>query len=116
MNDGIDKPMSLLKYITVDEIVENVKKCSGRGALLEKLDKQSAFRTVPVHPDDRHLLGILWEDELFMDASLSFGLRSAPKIFNARRMRTRVTVLSLCVLPICWLHINSIATTRSVRQ
>ena len=31
-------------------------------------------------------------------------------IINARRMRTRVTVLSLCVcvLPVCWLHIKSI--------
>ena len=36
-----------------------------------------------MHPDDRHLLGMLWEDQLFIDATLSFGLRSAPKIFNA---------------------------------
>ena len=30
-------------------------------------------------------------------------------IINARRMRTMVTVLSVCVLaPVCWLHIKSI--------
>ena len=78
VNDGIDKPMCSLKCITVDDIVENVIRCGGKGALLGKLDKQSAFRTVPVHPDDRHLLGMLWEDQLFTDATLSFGLRSAP--------------------------------------
>ena len=83
VNDGIDRPMCSLKYITVDDIVENVIKCGGKGALLGKLDIQSAFRIVPVHPDDRHLLGMLWEDQLFIDATLPFGLRSAPKIFNA---------------------------------
>ena len=36
VNDGIDKPMCSLKYITVDDIVENVIKCGGRGALLWK--------------------------------------------------------------------------------
>ena len=36
-----------------------------------------------VHPDDQHLLGILWEDGVFVDRSLPFGLQSAPKIFTA---------------------------------
>ena len=36
-------------------------------------------------------------------------------IINARRMRTMVTVLSVCVLaPVCWLHIKSIYNTFSV--
>ena len=38
--------MCLLKYIKVDDIVENVLRCGGKGALLGKLDIQSAFRTV----------------------------------------------------------------------
>ena len=38
---------------------------------------------VPVHPDDRPLLGMVWEGELFTDSALPFGLRSAPKIFSA---------------------------------
>jgi hypothetical protein len=47
------------------------------------MDIQSAFRIVPVHPADRHLLGIEWEGKLYVDDALPFGLRSAPKIFNA---------------------------------
>ena len=37
---------------------------------------------VPVHPEDRMLLGMMWEGALYVDATLPFGLRSAPKIFN----------------------------------
>ena len=30
----------------------------GKETLLAKVDIESAFRNIPVHPDDRHLLGI----------------------------------------------------------
>ena len=36
-----------------------------------------------MHPDDRWLLGTIWENALYIDTALPFGLRSAPKIFNA---------------------------------
>ena len=45
---------------------------------MAKLGVKSAYRIVPVHPSYRHLLGMM-----FVDAALPFGLRSAPKIFNA---------------------------------
>ena len=51
--------------------------------MLAKIDIESAFRLVPVHPQDRPLLGVRWDDQLFIDPMLPFGLRSAPKIFNA---------------------------------
>ena len=38
---------------------------------------------IPVHPEDRSLLGMRWEGQLYVDKALPFGLRSAPKIFNA---------------------------------
>ena len=43
----------------------------GKGALMAKF---ATYRNVPVHPDDRWLLGIVWEDQLFFEATLSFGL------------------------------------------
>jgi hypothetical protein len=55
----------------------------GRGALLAKLDIRSAYRLVPVHPQDRYLLGVEWEGRHYVDSALPFGLRSAPKIFTA---------------------------------
>ena len=54
----------------------------GRGTRLAKFDIESTFRIIPVHPEDRQLLGMQWKGKLFVDTALPFGLRSAPKIFN----------------------------------
>ena len=40
-------------------------------------------RLQPVHPADQHLLGVNWDDAVWVDLRLPFGLRSAPKIFTA---------------------------------
>jgi hypothetical protein len=50
---------------------------------MAKIDIKSAYRTIPVHPDDRALLGMVWNGQLFIDTTLPFGLRSAPIIFTA---------------------------------
>ena len=38
---------------------------------------------VPIHPNDRWLLGMEWKGQLLVDTALPFGLCSAPMIFNA---------------------------------
>ena len=48
-----------------------------------KMDLKEAYRIVPVHPDDQHLLGISWNGQVYIDRALPFGLRSAPEIFTA---------------------------------
>lgn len=53
------------------------------GALMAKVDIESAYRLIPVHPEDRPLLVIEWKGKLYVDPMLPFGLRSAPKILNA---------------------------------
>ena len=50
---------------------------------LAKIDLKDANRIIPVHPDDVPLLATRWRGEIFLDAALPFGLRSAPKIFSA---------------------------------
>lgn len=55
----------------------------GKGALIAKIDIKSAYRLLPVCPHDRKWLGMRWKDQIFVDGMLPFGLRSAPKIFNA---------------------------------
>lgn len=82
VNDGIERELCSLKYTSVDEAVQIINKL-GRGSLLAKIDVESAYRLIPVHPEDRLLLGMSWKGALYADASLPFGLRSAPKIFNA---------------------------------
>ena len=82
VNEGINPEWCSLSYITVD-VVASIVVQLGYGTQLAKLDIQSAYRIVPVHPHDRHLLGMRWEHMLYIDTALPFGLRSAPKIFNA---------------------------------
>ena len=54
----------------------------GQGTLLAKLDIKNAFRLLPVHPADRHLLAMHWNKQLYIDTCLPFGLGSASKLFN----------------------------------
>lgn len=51
--------------------------------MLAKFDIEAAYRIIPVCLQDHLLLGMLWRGELFVDGTLPFGLRSAPKLFNA---------------------------------
>ena len=50
---------------------------------MAKFDVESAYRNVPVHSDDRYLLGMKWRGKYFIDMALPFGLRSAPFIFSS---------------------------------
>ena len=81
INDGIPKDLCSLTYITVDTAINHIITL-GPGTLLAKVDIKSAFRLLPVHPADRHLLVMRWKKQLYIDTCLPFGLRSAPKLFN----------------------------------
>ena len=54
-----------------------------KGALLAKMDLESAYWIIPVHPSDRHLMGMEWNGKIYVDLALPFGIRSTPKIFNS---------------------------------
>lgn len=82
VNDGIDPTLCSLSYTRVEQVAQAVLEL-GPGTQLAKIDIKSAYRIIPVHPDDRPLLGMIWEDHVYVDAALPFGLRSAPKLFNA---------------------------------
>ena len=82
VNDGIPKELCSLGYMSVDDVVAQVLKL-GKGSELAKVDVQQAYRNVPVHPGDRHLLGMEWQGRVFIDGALPFGLRSAPLLFTA---------------------------------
>ncbi len=79
VNDG---RFCSMQYVSVENAVQLLVK----KALMAKIDIKSAYRIVPIHPDDRWLLGMTWEGRVFVDATLPFGLRSAPN-GNSRRGR-----------------------------
>ena len=82
VNDGIDESLCSLSYVGISEAVRGIVE-RGRVTRLAKVDIKCAYCNVPVHPEDRWLTGMLWRGSLIIDSALSFGLRSAPKIFTA---------------------------------
>ena len=82
INDGISPSLTSLSYTHIQDVIKQIMDI-GPGALLAKIDIKSAYRIIPVHPSDRPLLGMSFQQQVYIDASLPFGLRSAPKIFNS---------------------------------
>ena len=78
VNDGINREWCSTLYVKVEDAARAISRL-GRGANLAKVDIKSAYR----HPDDRLLLDMMWDGNLFVDCTLPFGLRSAPRIFSA---------------------------------
>ena len=85
INDGIDPRLCSLAYPTVHDAVQQVLKLGCR-ALLAKINIEQAFRNVPVHPQDRHLLCMMWSDQLFYRHSTAiwFKIRSQNLPCNCR--------------------------------
>ena len=81
MNDGVAKDLCSMVYVTIDDAISKILEL-GPEALLAKIDTKSAFRLIPVHPADCHLLAMEWEGKVLIDTCLPFGFRSAPKLFN----------------------------------
>ena len=82
VNDGIAPELCSLQYASVDQAARLVAAC-GKGALMAKTDLSCAYRRIPVHTSDQHLIGLEWNGITYMDKALPFGLRSAPKLFSA---------------------------------
>ncbi|KAJ1152220.1 hypothetical protein NDU88_004997 [Pleurodeles waltl] len=64
VNDAIDPQLYSVRYASVDNAIDK-ERALGRGALLAKNDIESAFRLLPVHPADYHLLGFQFRGEYF---------------------------------------------------
>jgi len=50
--------------------------------MVAKVNIKSAVHLLPVHSEDRHLLGMSWRDSAYIDHYIPFSLHSAPKLFN----------------------------------
>ena len=57
VNDSISKELASLQYTSVDQAVKRIVSL-GKDCLLAKIDVKQAYRNVPVHPQDRPLLGM----------------------------------------------------------
>ena len=82
VNDHIHRELTHVAYSSIDDAALLMHHL-GPHALMAKLDIKDAYRMVPVHPEDRHFLGVSWQGQLFIDCQLPFGLASSPAIFNS---------------------------------
>ena len=70
MNDGVDTELCSLQYVKVEDAAREVA-TQGHNTWMAKIDVQQAYRNVPIHPQDRWLLGMLWEGKIFNDTTLA---------------------------------------------
>ena len=80
VNDFIPQEFCSVNYATVDNAVQIIKRL-GKGCAMAKTDVTSAFRIIPVHPADYHLLGLYWKGKYYVDCCLLMGCASSCKTF-----------------------------------
>ena len=72
LNDFIDPALCTVQYTSFDEAVHMVQDL-GQGCLLGKSDVKSAFRLLPVAPQDFDKLGFQFENLFYFDKAMPFG-------------------------------------------
>ena len=84
VNNNVRCQFTHVAYSSVEDAAHLMQHC-GTNALLAKIDIQKGYRIVPIHLEDRPVLGICWQGQVYVDCQLPFGLASAPAIFSALR-------------------------------
>lgn len=82
VNDAIPPELCTVKYASFDHAVGLVRAC-GADALMAKSDIQSAFRLLPVHPNDFCLLGFKFNGAWYVDKAMPMGCAVACAAFEA---------------------------------
>jgi len=81
VNEGIPLHYRSLTYQSLDDAIQLIERF-GRHTTLHKRDLKDAFRKIPISPLDYHLLLFKWDDKIYGDMFLPFGLGTSPFLFN----------------------------------
>ena len=65
-----------LKNVWVDDAI-CILKSLGPGSFMAETNLKSAFRLIPIHPDDWHLLWIHWNNQYYVDLACTSPFGSA---------------------------------------
>ena len=82
VNDNLRRDLTHVAFSSVEDAAHLMHHL-GPDTILAKLDIKEAYRLIPVHPNDRIFQGIQWQESIYIDCQLLFGLASAPAIFSA---------------------------------
>ncbi len=80
-NDGIDPYDYSLSYLKFDDIIGKIQSFK-KPCWLAKQDLKAAFTQIIAQPKCWNQVGFKWHANYYIYTCLSFGLRSAPKLFN----------------------------------
>lgn len=81
VNDVIPPELCSVKYASLDHAIKMIRKF-GPGALLAKCDIESAFRLLPIHPEDFWLLGFQFDGGFYFDKAMPMGCSVACAAFE----------------------------------
>ena len=81
INDGILPEHSTVAYSWVDDTISLIKRL-GPGCYLAKTDIKSAFRIIPISPQDYDLLGMFWQGKSYYDRAMHMGCASSCRTFD----------------------------------
>ena len=82
VNDFIPEECSSVHYASIIDAISVIKR-KGAGCFMAKTDVKSAFRIIPIHPNDFALLGMKWQNAYYFDRCLPMGCSSSCAIFEA---------------------------------
>ena len=81
INDGIASENTHVQYASVADAIRLIKR-AGPDCYLAKTDIKSAFRIIPIHPNDYPLLGMKWRGLYYYDRCTPMGCSSSCKTFE----------------------------------
>ena len=71
-----------VSYQNIETVIELVQE-NGFKCLMSKADIQDAFRLIPIHPAEHHLLGFQWDGQFYHDAALPMGASASCQLFES---------------------------------
>ena len=82
VNYNIPDEVASVRYTSFDSAIDMLLQ-TGRHSYMAKADIKSAFRILPIHPDDYRFLGFSLDHQFYFDACLLMGAASSCSLFEA---------------------------------
>ena len=81
INSNIADIFSEVSYSSLEDALQLIAMC-GPSVYLAKADIKSAFRLIPVRPDQHNLFYLQWEGNFYYDKMMAMGCRSSCQLFE----------------------------------
>ena len=104
VNANIPREFCAVKYEDLDVVIDLIVK-RGKGCYVGKVDIESAFRIIPIHPSDYWLLGLKFQDHIYYDKRLPMGASISCQTFEELSKAIQWVLVSGLASQSDWSHI-----------